>query len=539
MAQILINRGINEAGMARGFLSRTPEPISDPLLIAGMREAADAIMLAVANGTRIFVHGDYDADGLTSTAIIVGSLRSLGADVQFFIPNRFRDGYGFNPPAVQKAKEASCGMIITVDCGISAFDAVRAANLAGIAVVVTDHHEPVIDPATGRPELPPALAIVNPKLMGADGPELSGAGVALKLIQTMAQSGAPGIDSGLYYDLAALGTLADSVPLVGENRSIVMRGIEDIRGDRRPGLAALRASVGLNARTLTSTFLNFNMVPRINAAGRLADSAPVVGLMLSDTQEEAMGLALELDRLNSERQKIEEGVLKEALARLETVGFENVIVLEGEGWHEGVIGIVASKLVDRFYRPVVIFSVSGDKARGSSRSIPEFDIHKGLGECAELLGGFGGHKQAAGITMRAIDIPALREKLNAVVGEAVPEFVSTLGIDAAVSLAEITPRLIEEIECIAPFGYGNPQPVLGARELEIAGAPRIVGNNHLKLRLRHRNHVMDAIGFSMGDMHSGLEDVSLVDAAFTVTMNEWEGRKTPQLHLKAIRESGG
>ncbi len=537
LAQILINRGIREPAVARAFLDRAPERgTTDPFDIPGMREAASRILDALRRGTRIFVHGDYDADGLTSTAIVAGGLRALGADVMHFIPNRFKDGYGFNPPAVRLAHQERCGLIVTVDCGVSSFEAVAEARSLGIDVVVTDHHEPALE--GGAPILPDALAIVNPKLMGAGiGPEFSGAGVALKLIEALAASGAD-VDPAAYYDLAAIGTLADSVPLIGENRLIAIRGLADIRAGRRAGLAALRATVGHTDRPVTSTFLNFTIVPRINAAGRLADAAPVVGLLLAESQDEAMELARDLDRLNSERQKIEDGVLKEALRRLEAEGFGNAIVLEGEGWHEGVIGIVASKLVDRFYRPTVILSVSGEKARGSGRSIPEFDIFSGLAECSGLLMSFGGHKQAAGVSLRPSEIGAFRERFNEVVGAAVPEFVPTLEIDAGVTLGEITTRLVEEIEGLAPFGYGNPQPVLGARGLAVASA-RIVGNNHLRLRLRHRGNMLDAIGFDMGGMMAALEDSPAVDAAFSVSINEWEGRRNPQLQIRALREHAG
>lgn len=538
VAQILINRGMRDAPSVREFLLRSDSTsLKKTFELLGMRESAGAIWDAIQRRTRIFVHGDYDADGLTSTAIVVGGLRALGAEVDYFIPNRFKDGYGFNPPSVKRASDAGCGLIVTVDCGISAFEASEAAKAAGIDVVVTDHHEPVIDPESGIAVLPHALAIVNPKLMGASGPELSGAGVALKLIEALGELSGT-LDASLYYDMAALGTLADSVPLTGENRLIVLRGIEDIKAGQRIGIAALRAVAGPSERAINSTFLNFTVVPRINAAGRLSDASQVVELLLADSMEQATGIARELDRLNTERQKVEEGVLREALSRIEQEGYGNAIVLEGAHWHEGVIGIVASKLVDRFYRPTVIISVADQKARGSGRSIPDFDMFKGLGECSDLLMGFGGHRQAAGVAIRPGEIDAFRVRLNEVVGSAIKEFAPTVEIDAAVTLGEVTTRLIEEIEGMAPFGYGNPQPVLGARGLEVAGV-RIVGNNHLKLRLRHKGSMLDAIGFDMGELQAMVEDSPTVDAAFCVSINEWEGRRSPQLQLKALRESVG
>lgn len=529
-AQVLLNRGIRTPEEAAGFINPSTERLSDPFLMGGMAAAVDAIGAARKAGTRVLVHGDYDADGITATAILVGALRGLGLDVQYHIPNRFTEGYGFNPPGVIKAKELGAGLIITVDCGISAFEAVSLAKKSGIGVVVTDHHEPALDPVTRRPLLPDALSIVNPKVSNPELSGLSGAGVALKLIQALS-----GELFETFFDLASIGTLADSMPLTGENRIIVKKGLGAIREGIRPGIRALKAAAGLQKEPRAWT-LSFTIVPRMNAAGRLSDASGVVELLLSESEEKAMEFALSLEKKNQERQKIEEGLLKEALALLSDKGYGPAIVLWGEHWHEGVIGIVASRIAERFGKPAFVFSVKDGIAKGSARSIPGLDVHAALTEAKDLLLGFGGHTSAAGMRLKAEDLGAFEKRMDEIVGKNASDFTPSLNIDADIALGEINFNLIKEIEMLEPFGAGNPEPLFGSRGLKVLN-PRVVGNNHLKMKLKSRSRTVDAIWFAGGEFFQTLEDLSAVDAAYNATVNDWEGGRTLQLNLRALRKN--
>lgn len=533
LAQILITRGIKTPEGVYAFFSQTPESMSDPFDMGGMEAAIGIIESCKGRGTRVVVHGDYDADGLTATAIMVEALRRFGLDTRYYIPNRFRDGYGLNPVAVKKAKDMGAGLIVTVDCGIASFEAAQAAKTEGIGLIITDHHEPALDPRTGLPVLPEALAVINPKLSSPGLSTLSGAGVALKIAQALAMRHAR-VKALEFMDLAALGTLADSVPLVGENRVIVREGLRLIAEGRRTGINALKAVSGMESRKIKAGGLSYTLVPRINAAGRLSDASEVVDLLLSSSEDSAMPIAEALDRKNSERQQIEEEVLGSALALLEKRGYGSAVVLAGEGWHEGVIGIVASRLAEKFYRPSFVFNIKGETAKGSARSIPGFDVYAGLTECRELLLAFGGHRQAAGLSLMASGLGAFEQMINEVVEKEVSDFVPSLRIDADIGLRDISFKLINELALLEPYGSGNAEPVLGSRGLEVI-APRVVGNNHLKMRLQSRSRVMDAIGFEMGALCETIENSLIVDAAYVATVNEWEGGKTLQLNLKGLR----
>jgi single-stranded-DNA-specific exonuclease len=541
MAQILINRGAKTPEDVFEMLSEVSHR-NDPMSMGGMAEAVAAIKEAERDGRKVFVHGDYDADGLTATAIMVECLSKIGLETDYFIPNRFTDGYGFNPPAVNKAAEAGAGLILTVDCGITSFEASGAARERGIGVIITDHHEPSLETESGRPLVPEALAVINPKLTNPEVADLSGAGVALKLAEALAGEYPGRFHPEDFMDLAALGTLADSVPLKGENRAIVREGLEAVFGGRRAGIRALNEVAGMRGKKARAGVIAYTVVPRMNAAGRLDEAAEVVELMLcgpdGDGLERAARIASSLNRKNYERQKIEETVLREAIARMDGDDRGHAIVLDGEGWHEGVVGIVASRIAERFGRPTFILSINGDTARGSARSIPGFDIHAGLAGCREALLEFGGHKQAAGLTLMASELPRFREMISNVVARSVEDFTPSLSIDAAVKLSAVTPRLVEEIAGLEPFGYGNPEPVLGSRGLEVM-YPKVVGNNHLKMKLRSDGYAVEAIGFNMGELLESMEDDSKVDAAYTVDFNDWQGRRTLQLSLKDLRTSPG
>ncbi|HET6513675.1 MAG TPA: single-stranded-DNA-specific exonuclease RecJ [Thermodesulfovibrionales bacterium] len=543
LAQILINRGIKSADTVHAFLHPALTSLSDPYDLPDMKAAVERIKVARDRGERVLVHGDYDADGLTSTAIMVSALRTLGIDVSSFIPNRMSHGYGFNPVSVGIAKKFGAKLIITVDCGISSVDAAGEAKREGIDVIITDHHEPSKEPGSGKELLiPDAVAVIDPKLQssGSALSTLAGAGVAFKVAQAFALDGdLPFTDDDSFslLDLAALGTLADVVPLIGENRAIMKEGLRSVRDGRRPGIKALMEVSGITGREIKAGLLSFTVVPRINAAGRMGDAGDVVGLLLSDSDEETSSMARILDHTNSERQRIEEEVYQEALFQLEAKGYDAAIVLSGKGWHIGVLGIVASRIAEEFRRPAFIFSIAEGIAKGSARSVPAFDVYGGIYRCRDIVIAFGGHKQAAGVKVDVSSLPAFEERMNSIVRDLLEreEAVPAIEIDAEVNLSEITASLVQELSLLEPLGNGNPEPLLGARKLDVI-KPRVVGSNHIRMRLQQRSSSLDAIGFDMARLFESLSSASL-DAVFTPMMNEWNGSRRLQLNLKAFRPS--
>jgi len=535
MAQVLINRGIKTPQNIYDFLNPRISDLSDPFELIGLRAAVERVGAAAKSGETILVHGDYDADGLSATAILVYALKEMGLNVYYFIPNRINHGYGFNLAGVEKAKELGAKLIITVDCGITSFEAVAISRKEGIDVIITDHHEP--HPLL----LPDAFVIVNAKISQPQSPisNLSGAGIAFKFAQALdiMSHGSYEMSTSLC-DLAAIGTIADVIPITGENRILVKEGLKLIKDGVRQGLKALKKISRIDEREVKAGLLPFTVIPRINAAGRASDANDVVRLLLTDSEDEAVAISTWLDGLNSERQRIEEEVYQEALRKLEHKDARSAIVLSSEGWHPGIIGIVASRIVETFHRPAFIISVRGDSAIGSARSIPPFDIYEGLAGCGEFLLGFGGHKQAAGFRLKTDNISLFEERINRIAEENLiqNDFTPSLEIDADVNLSRVTFNLIKEIKLLEPYGFGNPEPLLGSKSLEVV-YPRVVGNNHLKMKLRQRSQFLDAIGFDMGSFFERLEVSTTIDAVFTPVINEWEGGRCLQLNLKAFRPS--
>jgi len=517
-----------------------------------MEGAAERLWKAISKREKILIHGDYDVDGLTATAILVRALRTIGADCDYFIPSRMVNGYGFKSSSVMTARQAGATLVITVDCGITSFEAANLCRKEGIDLIITDHHEPALQevssPREGAREgvtgnhflLPEALAVINPKLSGNKTPvyHLSGAGVAFKLAHALFMRHHREFPADEFLDLAALGTMADIVPLTGENRCIVKEGLRMIGAGTRPGLQALKDVAGIGGKTMKTGLLAFTLVPRINAAGRIDDANAVVRLLLTDSAEEASAASQLLDKQNAQRQHIEKVVYQAALHELKRKGISPVIVLGAEGWHQGVIGIAASRITEEFQRPAILLSFEGGLARGSARSIPAFDMNTALASCKDLLRAFGGHKQAAGLELEVKNIPLFEERINQFAREKMSDddFVPLLQIDAEVEFSEITFNLTRELETMEPFGYGNPEPLLGAKGLEVL-SPRIVKDSHLKMKLRQRNQSIDAIGFDMASFFGTLTGDSTVDAVFTPSVNEWEESRYLQLHLKARRPS--
>ena len=540
-ANILINRGIQENDEADRFLTASLDDLIEPFTLRDMGKVVSRVKKAFAEDEKILIFGDYDADGITATALLVQFFRKLGKDAQFYIPERQEEGYGISPAALEKIRAMGVKLIITVDCGISSVAEVRAAAAMGMDVIITDHHEP-------PEELPQAHAILNPCLKDSGYPftGLAGVGVALKLAQGVLAGleggtrAGPGIDKRLieYLDLVALGTIADVVPLRGENRILVKHGLKLLKDGVRPGVQKLKEVAMIHGGRMSSGTVGFQMAPRLNASGRMGRADVGVRLLITDDLYEAGMIADELDRMNRERQKIEEVILEDArsiiLSEPETE--MSAIVLASDRWHQGVIGIVASKLVEEFFRPTVLISMNDVTGKGSARSIPAFHLYNGLEGLSGLLEGFGGHKYAAGLTIRREMLDTFKKEFNELVRKTLSpdDFVPSLKIDGEVDLSDLGWDLHTELSRLAPFGSGNPEPVLQASGLDVL-YPKVVGRNHVRMKLRQNGAVMGCIGFNMGEIYQQLAMGGVsVDAAFCLDMSEWQGEKRLQLNIKDV-----
>jgi single-stranded-DNA-specific exonuclease len=533
LAALLGPRGQGAAEGARKYLRPSLDDLSDPLTLAGMADAVEAIAAVVRAGGTMMVHGDYDVDGQCATAVLTRALRAAGADVVPFVPHRLRDGYDFGPAGLAAARAAGAALVITCDCGITAVDTVRDAREAGIGVVVTDHHLP-------GDQLPPALAIVDPQRHDDTSglSHLCGAGIAFKLVQALVP--ALGLPANLPYyllDMVALATVADVVPLVGENRILVKHGLRLLGESNWPGVRALLEACGLAGKELRAGHCGFILGPRLNAAGRVADAADGLRLLLSDDPEEASALARRLDGLNVERQALDQRILEEALEQVELVSdleHESGFVLAAEGWHSGVVGIVASRVVERYGRPTFLIAFDGDIGKGSGRSISRFDLHSALLACGDLLERFGGHQMAAGLTIRRQNLEAFRERFGGIARESLaPEDLGPeQRVDLEVELQELTYELERLCRYLEPCGTGNTSPVFGVRGVRFAGRFR-VGQGHLKGTLDDGRYRLPVIGFQWADRVPWLNDAP-VDAAFRLEINEWNGQLSLQARLCAL-----
>jgi single-stranded-DNA-specific exonuclease len=542
VARLLCQRGFGDPDLALRFLNPTLEHLHDPMRLADMRMAVDRIMNAIARKERIAIHGDYDVDGVTSTVILRRALELLGADVIHFIPERLRDGYGLQPAAIDRLHADGVSLVVSVDCGIRGADAARRARELGIDLIITDHHEP---DAT----LPPAFAVINPKRHDCPYPDkyLAGVGVALKLVQALCQQA--GRESWLpgFVKIAAIGTLADVVPLVGENRVIAKIGLDLLsRGPHKIGLRALLDVAGLTGKTIDSFNISFMVAPRINAAGRM--STPDIATRLLLAVDETMGedvraLALQLDGENVRRQDEEAGIVAAAKKIVQTdpdIGARSILVVAGDGWHRGVIGIVASKLVDAFHRPAIVLSVEDGVAQGSCRSIPCFDMLGALERCAHLLMRFGGHRQAAGLSLEAGRVREFRLAVNDVADETLgPEdLMPRLRIDGDLTFRGITAGVASGVASLAPFGAGNPRPVFAARHVEIVDGPRMLKERHLKMALKQDGRVFRAVAWRAAERHDYLtEHRAALDVAFSLEQNQYNGETYTELTLADLKES--
>jgi single-stranded-DNA-specific exonuclease len=535
-ARLLCIRGLDDPSEARRFLAPSLADLHDPMALADMAVAVERILGAIARKERIAIHGDYDVDGVTSTVILRRALELLGGDVVHFIPERLRDGYGLQPAALDRLHAQGVQLVISVDCGIRAAEAARHACHLGLDLIITDHHEP-------DAELPSCVAVINPKRHDCRYPDknLAGVGVALKLVQALCARSGRVAWLPAFVKVAALGTLADVVPLVGENRIIAKLGLEMLsKGPHKVGLRALLEASGLLDKTIDSYHVGFVIAPRINAAGRM--STPDIAARLLLAVDEAMGseakhLAEQLNAENLRRQEEEAAIVAEARKAVETdldVGARTVIVVAGEGWHRGVIGIVASKLVDAFHRPAIVISIDGDVAHGSCRSIPSFNMLAALESCGELMTRFGGHKQAAGLTIETARIRDLRAAVNTFADACLTpdDLRPRLWIDGALSFRGISSQIAAELTAMAPFGAGNPTPVFHASRVEIVDGPRRVKDRHLKMAFRQDGRVMRGIAWRACERESFVaEHRSAIDLAFSLEQDVWNGERYLQLSV--------
>jgi single-stranded-DNA-specific exonuclease len=537
IVRILINRRLVSTELINRFVNPDMSDLFDPFELEGIEQAVTRIIRALRDQERIMVYGDYDVDGITSAALTFLVLNRLGADVSYYLPNRLVEGYGLSEDGIQEAINRKISLIITVDCGVTAINEVEYARGKGIDVIITDHHEP------GQ-NLPNAVSIVNPKLNAAmPGQELAGVGVAFKLAQALYRSlGQNDAELEEHLDLVAMGTAADIAPLIGENRILTKHGIRQIARTNKPGLKSLCFVSGLMGKEITSGQVVFILAPRINAVGRLGDPELAIRLLTTRDDIAATKIARKLDEENKLRKKLDETTLRQALELVKSeCDPENdpVIVLAAEGWHQGVIGIVASRIVERYHVPTVLIAIDGKEGKGSARSIPSFHLYNAMRECEDLLLRYGGHKYAAGLSIATDKIPEFRERLKKVARGMLSDedLTPTLTIDCYMDLDRLDEDFIRRLEEFAPFGPQNTRPVFMTGSVELVGTPYIVGRNHLKFRAGKGNsRVFDCIGFNMGDIARRLSaHAGTIDMAYVAERVWWNNAHQLQLRIKDIQ----
>jgi single-stranded-DNA-specific exonuclease len=536
LARLLVARGITDNEQVQALLSEDEGHFYDPFLLDGMKLAVERIRLALTRKEKIRIYGDYDADGVSSTSLMFHLLTQLEAEFDYYIPHRVNEGYGLNNQAIDHAKKHGVSLIITVDTGISAVEEIAYATSLGLEVIVTDHHEP--------PErLPEALALINPKKPGCAYPfkALAGVGVAFKLAHALL-----GRLPKELAEIAAIGTIADLMPLQDENRRLVRMGLKQMQRTQSPGIRALLSIAGASGKEISSSHIAFGLAPRINASGRLEHAGDAVRLLTTRSEQEAEHLAFELDQLNRERQRIVEEVTRLALEQMEQEGLHNrkVLVLYGEDWNVGVVGIVASKLLERYYRPTIILSIDSETgmAKGSARSIAGFDMYSALTHCAEYLDHYGGHQAAAGMSLSKHSIAAFADRLERLAEEWLTEehFVPMLEVDLECRISEVSVDAIERLDILAPFGNGNPAPRMILSGMHIQEL-RTMGREqqHLKLTLgeaaSESSDRLEALVFGRGGLNGCISTTAKVDVVGELTVNEWNGTKRPQMIVQDLR----
>jgi single-stranded-DNA-specific exonuclease len=547
-AQLLVNRNIQSPEEARAFLRPALNDLHDPLALPDAERAAQRLHEAVRDRERIVIYGDYDVDGITATALLVKCLSMLQADVHYYIPSRLEEGYGLNAQAVRKIAAERTGLLLTTDCGVTALDEVRLAKELGMTVIVTDHHQPGPRFAQMREAAHSVVCATRPdSAYPFDG--LSGVGVAFKLAWAIGAQMSPGKRCSEEFQkflldalaLVSLGTIADVVPLLGENRVLASFGLAGLSFSESPGLRELRLSASVDGRPLNAFDVAFKLAPRLNAAGRLGTAMRAVELLTTTSDETARDIAKFLDAENTRRQKIQEKIFaqsREMVLKGPAIEECSAIVLAAEGWHPGVVGVVASKLVEEFWRPAVVLSIEGDEAHGSARSIRGLHLFDALCECESLLTRFGGHARAAGLHMPRKHVEKFRELFCEVAARRLSpvDTVPVVEIEAIVLLSELSPRLMSELEMFEPCGQDNPRPVLASTDLQVGGKVSRIGpkGNHLSFYVRQRDTALRAVAFGMGELADELGSAGACALAYRPRFNDWKGTRQLELMVKEI-----
>ena len=533
ISQILVNRGIEDTEKAEHFISAEMKDLHDPFLLKDMKKAVDRIMLAKEQNDKVLIYGDYDVDGVTSSAILHNILKKMGITVSNHIPHRMDDGYGLSHDIGEQALEDGVNLIITFDCGITAFDEVDELNKMGLEIIIIDHHEP----SGGR--RPDAYAVIDPKQEECAYPfrDLAAVGLVAKLAQALT-----GEISGEVLDLTAIGTVADVVPLVDENRIFVKRGLPQIANTTNKGLKALIEISKINGKKISPYHVGFVLGPRINAAGRMDSAHTSLNLFLSEDEKSALSYARDLDRHNLDRQKMQKDIVAEAFDIIESQEeflSHKVIVLSKEGWHKGVLGIVASKISDKYYKPTIVISVEGGVGTASGRSIEGFHLYNALDNCSSCLEDFGGHEGAVGLTIMEDNIDSFRALINEVADKVleIKKLTPTLFIDGEIELADLNLSLAEKIQTLEPFGEGNEVPLFCSRNLIVKSNPQILAKETLKFWVTDGSVAVSAVGFGMSKFKDIVQIGNRVDLAYQISIDDWNKAPTIQLILKDIKSA--
>ncbi|WP_340104149.1 single-stranded-DNA-specific exonuclease RecJ [Rhodohalobacter sp. 8-1] len=538
IAYLLSLRGVDSFSKAQGFFRPGIDNLHDPFLMADMKAATERLCKAIRNHETVVVYGDYDVDGTTATSIVYTFLESFGISVHYYIPHRFKEGYGINPDGIKHAIDIGADLIVSVDCGITAIDEAAYAREHGIDLIICDHHNV-------GPELPDAIAVLDPKRPDCNYPfdGLSGAGVGFKLIQgTIKELGLSQTLAYKYLDLVAISIASDIVPIVDENRILMREGLSMINSNPRVGIRALLQLIKMKPGNISTSNIVFSIGPRINAAGRMGDATTAVELMIATDETEASRYAKELESINKRRRTTDSRTMDEAVEKVENdfnMDELSSMVLHDPDWHLGVIGIVASRLVDAYYRPAIMLSTVEGKIKGSARSIKGFNIYEALKNCEDLLEQFGGHEFAAGLTMDASNLPEFRARIDEIAFSFLKEndFSPEIIIDSKLNLGDVNGKFWKLLSQFEPFGPGNLRPTFVSEDVCIEGVPSIVGNGHLKMRVRQgESAVYDAIGFNMHEYMPKLIncDDNKIDVAYVLEENYWNGRRSIQMRLKDI-----
>jgi single-stranded-DNA-specific exonuclease len=534
VARTLVRRGQVEESELDAFLNPRLASLADPMVLTDMDRAVERMWRAVDAGETVFVHGDYDVDGVTGTAFLTRTLRALGASVVPFVPRR-EDGYGVGEAGIAAAVDAGASLLVTVDTGVRAFEAVDAAAARGLDVLILDHHEPA-------DRLPDAVAVVNPmrEAQGGAFRELAAVGVAAKFMHGMAAARPSDAVRSAYREalqLVALGTIADVVPMTGENRILVSHGLRGLSRSRWAGIQALKALAGLTAPTVSSTDVAFFVAPRINAAGRMGEARDALALLLADDPAEAYRLAEHIEGLNTERRRVEQLATAEASEALRKRDpLPAAVVQWSETWPRGVVGIVAGRILDRFHRPAFIIAVDGEDGRGSARSRRTFPLPAALADCGDLLETHGGHAEAAGFSIRRENLEGFRERMERLAGDGDwSDEPDPWDVDTAVDLEEVDTDCARWVERLSPFGRGNPEPLFGCEKMTLAGPPSVVGKRHLRVAFARGSQTLRGIAFNQGDRIGEFEGRTRMDAVFHVAMDYWRGNGSVQLVIRDMK----